>query len=250
MPIRTETKISYGFRDRRDGKFMMLDIEGNEGRDFCGSETVRFTTDPWRNDATRYEVDDPFELIRALREDPHWYNSTRERPSWNGVQPEHLLPVRYEVELDYDREDGDPVARRERALLQPLPARFEGPAYHTRGTDQTPGALLNRLFGDAWTEIRKTQDGENPVWADLAVVDTDEYPIEIGMTLRGSRDNTGQVEAVIEMPESWPRRREDGYEPDKPSLRLVLFRMNRLHVEPARDFMDSDFENEPTGPAP
>lgn len=244
--MRTETKITYGFRDPKSARFIKLEIESNEGRDMCGAETVRFSTNPWDKDAPRYEVEDLRDLMATFSEDPHWFNSSRERPSWNGFNPASLLPAQYEAVLQFDSDlpGADPVSATHSALFMELPRRFEGPVHMTR--DGTPEGVLLRAFGEAYAALERTVSagGDDAIWSEVMLVDTSEAEAEAGMFLTTGNRNTGQIDAIVPVPEGWPQRRDIKVDLDAPGMRLALVRINHFvaPVSSTRPFQASDFK--------
>lgn len=243
---RTETKITYGLRDPKSGKFLRLEIEDNTGKDFCGEETVRLSVDPWNDAAPRFEVEDVGDLLRMSSEDPAWFNSSRTRPAWGRFEPAKLLPTRYETTLTYDRdgEDADPVAAVSSALFIELPVRFHGSVHRTR--DKTPANVLQRAFGEAYAVIASSAGAEDytqTIYAETVLIDTAGQAAEPGMMMVTPNGNTGQIDAIVPVPEGWPQLIGDPIDLSLPTLRLALARINKYAVPEAglRSFRDSDF---------
>lgn len=243
---RTETKITYGLRDPKSGKFLRLEIEENTGREFCGEETVRLSINPWTSDAPLFEVQEVGDLLRMFSEGPAWFNSSRSRPTWGGFQPAKLLPTRYETTLTYDREgkDADPVATVNSASFIELPPHFHGSVHRTR--DKTPAIVLQRAFGESYAVIARSAGAEDytqTIYAETVLIDIDGHVAEPGMMLVTPNGNTGQIDAIVPVPEGWPQLIGDPIDLSLPSLRLVLARINKYAVPEAgrRPFRESDF---------
>lgn len=248
MDIHSETRTTYGFRDRRTGKFLHINIASNHDQDFCGSETVSLTLEPSTESSERYEVDDLMELIAAMRQDPHWFNSSRQRPSWSGHDPAGLIPVQYDKEMVYDQPDGDPVATHETVRVLQLPLAFKGKAYGTSDSRTTMDAVRS-VFGDAWASVEASENDEEPIYAEIAVLDASEQEPEVGMLLVTSAGNSAQIDALAPRGTPSPRKPHERIDATAPSMRVALVRINRIRpAHEARPFEASDFDLEVWGP--
>lgn len=89
---------TYGLRNKKTGKVMRISAHTNPpDAEFCGSETVTFSTSDYD---PIFEVETAAQAMRAILQNPGWYNSSREVPSWDtGFDPADYEIVRFTKEM-------------------------------------------------------------------------------------------------------------------------------------------------------
>jgi hypothetical protein len=193
---RIEEAQTYGFRHPQTGRLIRLDIESNSGRDSCGEETCRLTT--VEADGV-FEVETLKEIAVVMQHDVKWYNSSRDRPMWNGLDPKQFEIVGIKRTLVYDGPEGaDPIEEKRTVEPRPFPGYVGGERLRGR---RLPAPLIRRYF-----ETDLTSD--EIAWAEAALVAFDERPDPADMVGRfmspgQSYGNTGIVEALVDLPEDY-----------------------------------------------
>lgn len=250
--MRTQTKITYGLRDPKSGQFLRLSISENVLNQSAGDEACTLTIKPWY--AQRYEVQDIRDLMATLVDNPEWYNSSRERPQWGGFEPSKLLPTRFSVTFTYDRpgKDADPVATETAAHFMELPRRFAGPVHAVKfSADENEVA---KVFGKAYEPIAAAACDHEPIWTEMMLIDTTAVAAEPGMTIETGNRNTGQIDALIPVPDFWPYSRglTTRIDLNNPGLRVAMARINRFSFENdrTRPFLATDFVKEDSSMEP
>jgi hypothetical protein len=193
---RTEETVTYALRHRPSGKIVKLQVESNFGRDDCGEETCRLTLD---TDGPNFEVNALREIAVVMQCNEQWYNSSRSRPMWNGLDFKQIEVVRIRRCRTFDGPVGsDPIEERQTIQAHPFPGFVDGTRLKTR---RLPSPLVRRYFdadlssGDLdRSEVAIVSFEQRPDPADL-----------IGQYLGPGAgfDNTGIVEAVADLPEGY-----------------------------------------------
>jgi hypothetical protein len=80
----------YLIRNKQTQTLMGVSTFSNEGGEFCNAVGAMFQP---RGADTLYCVNDISVARRALESDPHWYNSSLERPQWT----DNFDPAQWEI---------------------------------------------------------------------------------------------------------------------------------------------------------
>lgn len=99
-----QTKTRYAVRDRKSGDLLGIYRSSNEGQDFCGEFSAVFTRD--NLNPVLFPNEDS--IVRAITNNPPWFNSDEETPMWGEFKQEDFEVV--EVTISYkDRPDIKPI---------------------------------------------------------------------------------------------------------------------------------------------
>lgn len=230
---RSETITTYSLRDRASGRLARMEIEDNYalGRQECGEETCLLTLE---DGYPFFEVKDLRKIIALRSENVGWYNSSRERPRWNDLDPRKMDVVAIERTLVYDGpEDSDPVEERKTVQSHAVPEFCDGVRLSSR---RLPAPLIRRYFDVSLTP-------EQLASSDFVLVSFDSRPNPedvIGLLLDPGHtfSDTGVIEAIVDLPEDSPisDRGSDHMENGKHiMLALLNTGTERFDLEPSRD---------------
>lgn len=236
------TEIKYALRHLRTGVFARLHTESNIGKDFCGEETCSLTIRDYELDLPRFEVDSLYKLLSVTSRDEQWYNTSRDRPCWNGLKMDEFELVAIETALEFDDLGGDPVSRRERTFALTLPPRYSGVAYRTQQPSK-PEKLVE-LFGPAG-------DLDEDAWPVVAIVKPDAGEDIQGMLFNEFDVGRGIVTATIPLPARWPIDPGRPIDRKDPGFRLALIESAALRTEELPvEFLSKEEQSVASGPRP
>lgn len=187
---------TLGFRDKATGRIVRLHTESNSGRgSFCGEETCRLSLDP---QYPFFELKTMKDIASVLKYDENWYNSSKDRPMWDGQDPKNFEIISLKRTETYDGPDGsDPIEEKLTIESAPFPGYIEGEALKAR---RLPSALIRRYF-DA------NLSADEVAWSEVSLIAFDERPdaddVRGKFISPSSMGNTGIVEALVELPEDY-----------------------------------------------
>lgn len=208
------SSTTYCLRHLPTGRFVRMTVEPNGPQEeFCGAETCALTVKEAHLAEQRFEAASLYDLLPVMAHDQQWYNSSRERPMWNGLSMADCIPVVIERSFEYDALGGDPVATSERAIALRLPKNFEGKVIPTEQPKKT--AELVSLFGEAG-------DVPDDAWPFVSVVKLDGSAVELGMFVVNPHQGRGVIVAETAVPPRWPVDPGRPFDRNDPDYRLVL----------------------------
>ena len=219
MPgMRTETRITYGFRDASTGALVRISTSSNGPHPYaCGENRYSLSGD--ENDPV-FEIADPRQAAIILATDTPWYNSDAESPSWGDFKGKGpLLPVRFELVETFDERYRDPVETTRSTVEAVLPRTIL--MDRLSSSRRAVAVLARRYFGSLPPEgTNNVEMAAFPVPADLSFDD-----LAGALLMReGERMSAGTVLDAAAVPEDYPVSGRDPL--DLPSDRqavLVLF---------------------------
>lgn len=228
------SRMTFGLRHLKTGKFLRVVSQSNAGQDFCNEYTWTLTESDGN---PRFECDTLGKLIAAMAEDVPWFNSESDRPCHGGYRMEDCEPWAFVRTEAYDRAGGDPVTVREESARVLLPSFVRG---EIMKSVEPKKPLLFETFPVA-------ADFGEDAWPFVCLV-RPEGPIEPGMIVtNGFSGAFGVVVADAPVPTRWPVDPGRPFDKKDPSWRLILARGDLLR-DP--EFARSCIEQEPESPSP
>jgi len=194
--MRVEETKTYAFRDPETGVIVRLAISSNDGGDCCGEETCRLSLNSNLDDI--FEVKSLRDIAIVMKNNEQWYNSSRTRPMWNGLNPAELELVCIKRKKVFSSPHGDSIE--ETKLIETV--EFPGFADCERlGARSLPAPLIRRYFGVSISP-------EALYDVEFALVCFDQPPVSddvIGRFATPGRSlgNTGIIEMIIDLPDGY-----------------------------------------------